>query len=206
MFDPSFFELIVICIVALLVLGPDRLPGAIKTFGLWIGRLRRSFNNIKREIEQEVGADEIRRQLRNEAIMEKFNNTKSQITKSIDSVKSQAESIKNDLDIKKQLSGVTGEMDNDAGDDPESDDPIGKLATNDQTARILKPEIGKNTEKKDDLQENNIDTPAQKVPKYSDYKADAPEKSGKTVKPGKTVKSGKTAKSGKTVKPDKTEE
>jgi sec-independent protein translocase protein TatB len=87
MFDPSFFELIIICVVALLVLGPDRLPGAIKTLGLWIGRLRRSFNNIKREIEQEVGADEIRRQLRNEAIMEKFNNTKSQVTESIESFK-----------------------------------------------------------------------------------------------------------------------
>jgi len=52
MFDPGFFELIVICIVALVVLGPERLPGAVKTMGLWIGRLRRSFNNIKREIEQ----------------------------------------------------------------------------------------------------------------------------------------------------------
>ena len=105
MFDPSFFELIIICVVALLVLGPDRLPGAIKTLGLWIGRLRRSFNNIKREIEQEVGADEIRRQLRNEAIMEKFNNTKSQVTESIESIKSETDSIKDDLNLKKELSG-----------------------------------------------------------------------------------------------------
>ena len=105
MFDPSFFELIIICVVALLVLGPDRLPGAIKTLGLWIGRLRRSFNNIKREIEQEVGADEIRRQLRNEAIMEKFNNTKSQVTESIESIKSETDSFKDDLNLKKELSG-----------------------------------------------------------------------------------------------------
>jgi sec-independent protein translocase protein TatB len=143
MFDPSFLELIIICVVALVVLGPDRLPGAIKTVGLWIGRLRRSFNNIKREIEQEVGADEIRRQLRNEAIMEKFNNTKSQITESIDSVKSEAESIKNDLNLKKQLSDVTdnskGESDNAAAASSDSIDPIEKLATSDPAARIIKP-------------------------------------------------------------------
>ena len=136
MFDPSFFELIIICVVALLVLGPDRLPGAIKTLGLWIGRLRRSFNNIKREIEQEVGADEIRRQLRNEAIMEKFNNTKSQITNSIESVKSEAESIKKDLDITKGLTDTTSESQDSADSDVEdSADPIEKLPTNDPAAR-----------------------------------------------------------------------
>jgi len=136
MFDPSFFELIIICVVALLVLGPDRLPGAIKTLGLWIGRLRRSFNNIKREIEQEVGADEIRRQLRNEAIMEKFKNTKSQITNSIESVKSEAESIKKDLDITKGLSDSVAGTQNAAASELESSaDPIEKLPTNDPAAR-----------------------------------------------------------------------
>ena len=110
MFDPSFFELIVICVVALLVLGPDKLPGAIKTLGLWIGRLRRSFNNIKREIEQEVGADEIRRQLRNEAIMEKFNSTKNQVNQSIQSVKDEAKSLKNDLDLTGELSDSPEEI------------------------------------------------------------------------------------------------
>ena len=146
MFDPSFFELIVICVVALVVLGPDKLPGAIKTLGLWIGRLRRSFNNIKREIEQEVGADEIRRQLRNEAIMEKFNSTKNQVTQSIESVKKEAESVKNDLNLKKQLSefGTDGSVQADAGDKSatsadESDvfDPVEKLATNDPAARVI---------------------------------------------------------------------
>lgn len=138
MFDPSFVELIVICVVALLVLGPDKLPGAIKTLGLWIGRLRRSFNNIKREIEQEVGADEIRRQLRNEAIMEKFNTTKNQFTESIDSVKKEAESVKDDLDLKKELSGLEGEEENESDDSDESiaePDPIEKLATNDPTVK-----------------------------------------------------------------------
>jgi sec-independent protein translocase protein TatB len=56
-------------LVALLVLGPERLPGAARTAGLWVGRLKRSFNAIKQEVEREIGADEIRRQLHNEHIL-----------------------------------------------------------------------------------------------------------------------------------------
>ncbi|MCO6059712.1 Sec-independent protein translocase protein TatB [Pseudomonas sp. MOB-449] len=69
MFGISFGELLLIGLIALLVLGPERLPGAARTAGLWIGRLKRSFNAIKTEVEREIGADEIRRQLHNEHIM-----------------------------------------------------------------------------------------------------------------------------------------
>lgn len=69
MFGISFSELLLVGLVALLVLGPERLPGAARTAGLWIGRLKRNFNNIKRDIEREVGADDIRRQLHNEHIL-----------------------------------------------------------------------------------------------------------------------------------------
>lgn len=70
MFDIGFTELLLVGIVALLVLGPDRLPGAVRTAGLWIGRIKRSFSAIKAEVEREIGADEIRRQLHNEEILE----------------------------------------------------------------------------------------------------------------------------------------
>ncbi|EQL43374.1 preprotein translocase subunit TatB [Pseudomonas aeruginosa VRFPA03] len=69
MFGISFSELLLVGLVALLVLGPERLPGAARTAGLWIGRLKRSFNTIKQEVEREIGADEIRRQLHNEHIL-----------------------------------------------------------------------------------------------------------------------------------------
>jgi sec-independent protein translocase protein TatB len=69
MFGISFTELLLVGLVALLVLGPERLPGAARTAGLWIGRLKRSFNAIKTEVEREIGADEIRRQLHNEHIL-----------------------------------------------------------------------------------------------------------------------------------------
>ncbi|EWC43277.1 Sec-independent protein translocase subunit TatB [Pseudomonas stutzeri] len=70
MFDIGFTELLLVGLVALLVLGPERLPGAVRTTGLWIGRLKRSFSNIKAEVEREIGADEIRRQLHNERILD----------------------------------------------------------------------------------------------------------------------------------------
>ncbi|MBO1537494.1 Sec-independent protein translocase protein TatB [Pseudomonas sp. OA65] len=69
MFGISFTELLLVGLVALLVLGPERLPGAARTAGLWIGRLKRSFNAIKQEVEREIGADDIRRQLHNEHIL-----------------------------------------------------------------------------------------------------------------------------------------
>ncbi|MBD9398873.1 Sec-independent protein translocase protein TatB [Pseudomonas sp. PDM11] len=70
MFGISFSELLLVALVALLVLGPERLPGAARTAGLWIGRIKRSFISIKEEVEREIGADEIRRQLHNERILE----------------------------------------------------------------------------------------------------------------------------------------
>lgn len=70
MFEIGFMELLLVGLVALVVLGPERLPGAVRTAGLWIGRLKRSFSNIKAEVEREIGADEIRRQLHNERILD----------------------------------------------------------------------------------------------------------------------------------------
>lgn len=69
MFDFSFPEFFLAAVVALVILGPSRLPGALRTLGLWIGRLRRNYYNVKTEIEREIGMDEVRRQLHNEQVM-----------------------------------------------------------------------------------------------------------------------------------------
>ncbi len=78
MFDIGPSELLVIFVVALLVIGPERLPSAVKTASLWIGRFRRSFHKIKAEVERELNADEIRRQLHNESIMAEVEDAKKQ--------------------------------------------------------------------------------------------------------------------------------
>ena len=69
MFDIGFSELLLVALVALLVFGPERLPGAVRTGSLWLGRLKRSVQSIKQEVEREIGADEIRQQLHNEDIL-----------------------------------------------------------------------------------------------------------------------------------------
>ena len=69
MFDIGFSELIVCAIVALVVIGPERMPEAVRTVGLWIGRLKRGLRETRSEIERQMGVDDIRRQLHNEDIM-----------------------------------------------------------------------------------------------------------------------------------------
>lgn len=79
MFDIGFLELIVVGVVALLVIGPEQLPGALRTAGLWIGRFKRGLQSTRQEIEQQIGADEIRRQLHNEEVMQRLNASKAEI-------------------------------------------------------------------------------------------------------------------------------
>ncbi len=99
----GFFEILLIGVVGLLILGPDKLPGALRTMALWIGRFRRSFDDIKRDIEKEIGTDDIRRQLRNEAIMEKVQEGKKQIIDTVETAKQKTNSLKNNLDLKQQI-------------------------------------------------------------------------------------------------------
>lgn len=79
MFDIGFLELVVIFVIALLVLGPERMPVAIRHAGLWVGRFKRRYRQIREEIEQEIGADDIRRQLHNEEVMESLKASKEEM-------------------------------------------------------------------------------------------------------------------------------
>ncbi len=64
MFDIGFAELVLIAIVGLLVIGPERLPGTIRTASLWLNRIKRGFNDIKREVQQELHNDAVMQELR----------------------------------------------------------------------------------------------------------------------------------------------
>ena len=70
MFDIGFLELFTLFTVALLVVGPERLPAAARTCSLYWGRLRRSIQKITAEIEHEVGVVDVKHQLHNEAILQ----------------------------------------------------------------------------------------------------------------------------------------
>lgn len=66
MFDVGFLELLICGIIALLVLGPERLPGAARTAGRWIGRGRRLVSQYTTELDRQLKADELREKLRQE--------------------------------------------------------------------------------------------------------------------------------------------
>lgn len=70
MFDIGFPELLIVALVLLLVVGPERLPEVLRTVGRVAGSARRSFDTLKAELEREVGADDLRRELHNARIME----------------------------------------------------------------------------------------------------------------------------------------
>ncbi len=61
MFDIGFSELVVIAVVALIVIGPERLPKAARTLGHLFGRLQRYVNDVKADINREIELDELRK-------------------------------------------------------------------------------------------------------------------------------------------------
>lgn len=61
MFDLGFSELLVIGVVALIVIGPERLPKVARTAGAWIGRLNRYVSDVKGDIDREMRLEELRK-------------------------------------------------------------------------------------------------------------------------------------------------
>ena len=61
MFDVGFSELLVIAVVALLVLGPERLPRAARMAGLWMRRARAQWHSVRAELERDMAAEDLRR-------------------------------------------------------------------------------------------------------------------------------------------------
>ena len=87
MLDIGFTELLLVAVIALVVLGPERLPKAIRTTAYWVGKIRRSFQSVKEELEREIDADGIKQQLHNEAVMKELNKTREQFQSQINDLK-----------------------------------------------------------------------------------------------------------------------
>ena len=63
MFDFSFGEMLVVALVALIVLGPERLPKAARFAGLWVRKARAQWYSVKTELESELASEELKRSL-----------------------------------------------------------------------------------------------------------------------------------------------
>ena len=79
MFDIGFTELVLIAIIALVVIGPKRLPETLRFVGLWVGRIKRGLARAYKEIDQELGLDEVRRQLHNEEVLRSIDEHKRKL-------------------------------------------------------------------------------------------------------------------------------
>ncbi len=81
MFDIGFWELAIIGVVALLVIGPDKLPAVARTTGLWVSKARRIITSVKDDISKELKAEELKKimeeQKSSNAIHEFIEETKS---------------------------------------------------------------------------------------------------------------------------------
>jgi len=67
MFDIGFAEIIFIMVIALLVVGPERLPRIARAAGLWLGKLRGFVSSVKADIDKEIAAEELKKVLGKQA-------------------------------------------------------------------------------------------------------------------------------------------
>tara|TARA_R110001606_G_scaffold137273_1_gene275150 strand:- start:1570 stop:2025 length:456 start_codon:yes stop_codon:yes gene_type:complete len=98
-FDIGFSELLVVFVVGLLILGPERLPHAAKTAGLWVRKIRRSINSVQREINAQLDHEELQQKITetNERLLKEgqaIQNTITPYPEGYDTKKDELEPIK----------------------------------------------------------------------------------------------------------------
>ena len=89
MFDFGFWELILVMVVALLVVGPERLPGVARQAGMWIGKAKRFVNSVRSDIEREIRSDELKNMLNQQ--QSEIQELKGMLSKTQSEVKSELE-------------------------------------------------------------------------------------------------------------------
>ncbi|HEY8855937.1 MAG TPA: Sec-independent protein translocase protein TatB [Rugosibacter sp.] len=100
MFDIGFSELLMIAVVALIVIGPERLPKVARTAGLLSGRLRRYVNDIKADISREMQLDELKKMQQDVA---------DRIAAAESTVRHEMNEVESSITQKIELSGLAAE-------------------------------------------------------------------------------------------------
>ncbi|HHQ4901910.1 TPA: Sec-independent protein translocase protein TatB [Aeromonas veronii] len=102
MFDIGFWELVVIGVVALVVLGPERLPVAIRTATHWIRLIRSTANSVKSELEQELKLQELHNDLK-KAEQLQMSNLSPELQESIEQLKAAAQSVNRPYQVENEI-------------------------------------------------------------------------------------------------------
>lgn len=93
MFDIGFLELCLIGVIALLVIGPEKLPRVARTVGLWLGKARGAIKTVKYDIDEQIRMDELR-----ESLAKTASSAKAEFTESIDEVEGSFKEAKEQID------------------------------------------------------------------------------------------------------------
>ncbi|HEX7990024.1 MAG TPA: Sec-independent protein translocase protein TatB [Stenotrophomonas sp.] len=97
MFDIGFSELLLIAVVALVVLGPERLPKAARFAGLWVRRARNQWDSVKQELERELHAEELKRNLQD--VRQSMQQAEAGLRDQADVVRSEADAFKREVEL-----------------------------------------------------------------------------------------------------------
>jgi len=97
MFDSGFLEMLIVGIIALIVVGPERLPGVAAKAGKMVGKMKAFVANTKEDIEKEIRADEMRSMLNEQKeeiseLRDMMKNTQSDVTSSLNEASDMLES------------------------------------------------------------------------------------------------------------------
>lgn len=98
MFDLGFAEILLIAVIGLIVIGPKRMPEAVRFMGYWLGRLRRGVQNARRDMEREFGLDEIRRDLHNESLLNQLEQERNDVARLLETKQDSEDDSSNDPD------------------------------------------------------------------------------------------------------------
>ena len=132
MLDIGFAELLVISAVALFVVGPERLPSAIRSISLWLGRVRRGFEEIKSDVSRELHNEEVMRALKESRDeVQDLTDVSSALSLTASSEKSDTSLPGNEAD--RNASEL--ESNTDLSSQTDADDPTEEIATVDSAVK-----------------------------------------------------------------------
>lgn len=92
MFDIGFFELCLIGIIALLVIGPEKLPRVARTVGLWVGKAQGLVKTVKYEIDEQLRTEELK-----QSMQQATNSVKGQVSETIEDVEASFNDLRDEL-------------------------------------------------------------------------------------------------------------